>query len=227
MVEHTGHEAWEDELYLSLRRSRNLAWIVASASMGLAALAVVAIVGLTPLKSIEPIIITVDKNTGLANVASKFGVLSLDDDEALTQSLIYRYVRDRETYDLQDVRERMEAVWKVSRGFAQNEIVELYSDDNINNPVKVYGNRAKIAVKIQSVVLTGEEKSPDGKTLGKAQVRLQKTLFHTKSGEKTSRNYVVTMTYGFDREGTMTLEERWFNPVGFFVSDYRIDQEAK
>lgn len=212
-----GYDEWENELYFSVRRRARLAWILVVILLVVVGLMAAAIAMLTPLKSVEPIVITVDRNTGLANVESMLGTVTLDDDVAVTQSLIYQYVRDRETYDAQDVKERMNAVFRRTQPPSRSELRTLYTLDNPNNPMNVHGARERVQVKIRSVVL-----NPDDR----AQVRLVKTVLNGSGEAVATRNYVAVLTYGYDREGSMSLEERWSNPLGFFVSRYRIDQEA-
>lgn len=212
-----GFDEWENELYFSVRRRARLAWSLVVILLVVVGLMAAAIAMLTPLKSIEPIVITVDRNTGLANVESMLGTVTLDDDVAVTQSLIYQYVRDRETYDAQDVKERMNAVFRRTQAPSRNELRTLYTLDNPNNPMNVYGSRERVQVKIRSVILNPGDR---------AQVRLVKTVLNSSGEAVATRNYVAVLTYGYDREGSMSLEERWSNPLGFFVSRYRIDQEA-
>lgn len=215
--ENPAMNAWEDEMHLSLKRRARLAGIAAFGCIGIALFQSMALYGLFPLKTIEPIVITVDKNTGLANVDTKLNGLSLSDDEAVTQSLIYRYVRDRETYDAGDLNERLEVVFDLSKGEAQTDMQALYSEDNPNNPISIYGRSGRVLVRIQSIVL-----QPGNRAL----LRLEKSVQAQAAVVPTVRNFVVSVSYGFDRTGTMSLQERWDNPTGFYIDDYRIDREA-
>lgn len=210
-------DAWEEELYLSLRGRLRWAVLFAAACFVVMIVLSLTLYGLFPLKSIEPIVITVDKNTGLANVDSRLNGLSLSDDEAITQSLIYRYIRDRETYDFGDLEERLERVFDLSDAEAQTDMRALYADDNPNNPIAIYGRNSRVLVRIQSVVL-----QPNNRAL----IRLEKSIQAQAGIQPTQRNFVVSLSYGFDRTGTMSLQERWDNPTGFYVDDYRIDREA-
>ena len=53
-------EDWDDELIRGLRSQRNIWMIVGLISLLIALMAVAAVVGLTPLKRVEPIDIVVD-----------------------------------------------------------------------------------------------------------------------------------------------------------------------
>ena len=210
-------DAWEVEMHLSLRRRARLAVFAVFICLGVVLFQSLALFALVPLKTIEPVVITVDKNTGLANVDTRLNGLSLSDDEAVTQSLIYRYVRDRETYDFGDLTERLETVFDLSMGEAQTDMQALYSEDNPNNPINIYGRSGRVLVRIQSIVL-----QPGNRAL----LRVEKSVQAQAAEQPSTRNFVVSLAYGFDRTGTMSLQERWDNPTGFYVDDYRIDREA-
>lgn len=63
-------ETWETEVLRHARRSRAVAWLVCTMFGVLALLALVALILLVPLKSFEPYIVEVDKNTGYLEVKS-------------------------------------------------------------------------------------------------------------------------------------------------------------
>ena len=73
--------AWDEELYGKLKTDRKIAYIVAGISSGIAAMAVGALMLLTPLKTIEPYVVMVDKTTGHAESARK---LVYDENNPLT-----------------------------------------------------------------------------------------------------------------------------------------------
>lgn len=215
---HDGHDRWEDEMFLSMRRRARLAYVVGGIGTLIGTMGVAAVMGLTPLKEVLPLAMTVDKHTGLVNVSSRIGGVSLDDDEYVTQALLFQYVRDRETYDPQDQRVRLNDIYGMTQARAAEDLAALYAEANPNSPMNIYGSRGRVEVRIRSVTLDGRDR---------ATLRITKRAQSQAGAPFGERNYVVTMSYGFDRNGTMTLEERWENPTGFFVTNYRLDEEAR
>lgn len=122
---HDGHDRWEDEMFLSMRRRTKIAYIVAGVGALIGVMGVAAVMGLAPLKQIVPITMTVDKHTGLVNVESRLGNLTLDDDEYVTQALLFQYARDRETYDAHDQREPLTDVYGRTCGGAAEDLAAL------------------------------------------------------------------------------------------------------
>ncbi len=216
-VPHDAIDAWEDEMYLSMGRRLRLAYIVAAIGVVIGILGIGAVYRLTPLKELVPLPITVDKHTGLANVGSRLGTVTMDDDEYVTQALLYQYVRDRETYDVQDQKERIDAVYTISRDAAASDLAALYAETNPNSPMNIYGGHGRVKTRIRSVTLEGNNR---------ARLRITKQARSQPGAPFSERNFMVLLSYGFDRTGNMTLEERWENPTGFFVTNYRLDEEA-
>ena len=215
---HDGHDRWEDELYLSMQRRTRLAYVVGGIGALIGVMGVAAVMGLAPLKQVVPITMTVDKYTGLVNVASRLGNLTLDDDEYVTQALLFQYARDRETYDAHDQRDRLNLVYGLSCGGAAEDLATLYAEENPNSPMNIYGSYGNVDVRIRSVTLDNGNS---------ATLRMTKSARAQQGAPVSERNFVVTMGYEFDRTGNMTLEERWENPTGFCVTNYRLDEEAR
>ncbi|WP_299668552.1 VirB8/TrbF family protein [uncultured Ruegeria sp.] len=215
---HAGHDRWEDEMYLSMRRRIKVAYIVAGVGALIGVMGVAAVMGLAPLKQVVPITMTVDKHTGLVNVESRLGNLTLDDDEYVTQALLFQYARDRETYDAHDQRDRLNLVYGQTCGGAAEDLAALYLEENPNSPMNIYGNYGRVDVRIRSVTLHNGNS---------ATLRITKSARAQQGAPVSERNFVVTMVYEFDRTGNMKLEERWENPTGFCVNNYRLDEEAR
>jgi type IV secretion system protein VirB8 len=205
-------------MYLSMQRRARLAYVVGGVGALIGVMGVAAVMAMTPLKELIPITMTVDKHTGLVNVASRLGDLTLDDDEYVTQALLFQYARDRETYDAHDQRVRLNTVYGLTCGGAAQDLAALYAEENPNSPMNIYGSYGRVDVRIRSVTLHNGNS---------ATLRMTKSARAQQGAPVSERNFVVTMGYEFDRTGNMTLEERWQNPTGFCVSNYRLDEEAR
>lgn len=207
---------WEEELFLSKKKSARIAWIVAGISLFTTFLMTITLFALVPLKEVKPIVITVDKHTGLANVESSLGRIELSDEEALTQSYLYQYVRDLETYDSSDQAERINSVFAKTEGQARAYMLDIFNSENELNPQKVFGTDGRRSVRVVSVVIN---------TPSTAQVRYVVTEQLRYNSEPTDISYVSTLGFKFDRSETLTLSERWVNPVSFKITSYRRDKE--
>ena len=57
-------QSWADERVEAERRARRLAWIVAGVAAAIAVLLAILLVMLLPLKTVQPYVVTVDRQTG-------------------------------------------------------------------------------------------------------------------------------------------------------------------
>ena len=64
-------EAWDMELYGKLQRDRLIAFVVAGVACAITVIALIAVMMLTPLKTVQPYMILVDKTTGHAESVRK------------------------------------------------------------------------------------------------------------------------------------------------------------
>lgn len=211
-----GGDIWERDLYGLAQRSARRAWIVAGG------FAVIALVALThslytlSRHQVEPIVITVDRQTGQYELPSRLGTVTLDDDEAITQSYLFRYVRDRETYDPADNVPRIEAVYAESTDQAADSLYDIWGDAKAgSHPFNVYGDDGKVTVLIRSISFIDHDT---------ASIRLVKNI--RDGSAAITREFVVTLDFIYERAGERVLEAVWRNPLGFQVTRYRIDAET-
>lgn len=208
-------DVWEEELFASAKLSARRAWRLTGCAFVIAALGVGHSLYALSSHKIEPVVITVDNQTGLSQVRSRIGDVTLDDDEAITQSYLYRYVRDRETYDPIDNAKRIEGVYAESADQAAESLFAVWGEDTGEHPSNIYGDRGKVTVRIRSISFI----DPDT-----ASLHIRKLI--RDGGAVAERDYVVTLDFRYARGGERVLEALWQNPLGFTVTSYRIDAES-
>ncbi|CDZ67494.1 VirB8 family protein, partial CDS, pseudogene [Neorhizobium galegae bv. orientalis] len=91
--------SWEAELYRKERRSRKIAWTVATIASVSTLLSLSALNLLVPLKQFEAVVVVADKTTGFVEVARSLDESKLSQNDAIKTANIVRYIRARETYD--------------------------------------------------------------------------------------------------------------------------------
>ena len=123
----------------------------AGASMGIAILSLLALLFLLPLKTFEPYVVTVDKNTGYLEVAKGLQEGTLSEDQAITESNLVRYVSAREQYNPAILKENYDVIALMSEDDALKQWQQLWSAQNPDNPSKRNGKEKSIDVKIKSV----------------------------------------------------------------------------
>ena len=211
---YAGGQTWEETIAQRNRRSRGLAWTVATVASLMALGSIGALVLALPLKSYEPYLVEVDRNTGFLEVKRALQPGQLSENEAVTMSNIVRYIRARETYDPKSLKDDFNLAQILSTGTASSDLVNLYTANNKDNPVGKYGTRGSVSVNIKAISF------PNNRT---ALVRFS-TLEQT-STRNTERAWQALVRFRYT-SSPITNELRFENPLGFQVTEYRRDQET-
>jgi type IV secretion system protein VirB8 len=208
-------DIWEAEIIKRAKRSSHVAWFFALVFAAIAGMSLAAIVLMLPLKSFEPYVVEVDKNTGYIEVKSGLTrPARLTDQEAVTQANVVRYLRHREGYDPYAIEEYFGIAALLSTGNAAQELQALHSAANPQNPAKVYGKLKRVEVAVKSVSF------PNNST---AIVRFSTT--EKSQTEAIDRHWISVVRFRYT-DTPVRNEWRFENPLGFQVYDYRRDQET-
>ncbi|MBM3603272.1 MAG: type IV secretion system protein [Alphaproteobacteria bacterium] len=161
-----------------------------------------------------PVLVPFDPASGMALPMANLQTISMNNRDAVVQSLVHSYVRDRETYSMLDNDIRVRSVLDRSSGAALQSMRALWSSDNPNYPQTRYGPRARMDVEVLSVTLI---------TNDRAQVRLRKRL-QDDSGV-TQGLFTATLAFRYDTNKARPLDDVWTNPFGFSVYEYAINSD--
>ena len=209
------------------RRSERRAWQVA----GAAVLMSLALAGgyyyVLPLKEKVPFLVMADAYTGTATVARLSGTLGMarvGRNEAVNRSNVAQYVLARESYDaaVMGLRDWNLVFTMSSSGVAATHR-QRYAATNPNNPIAVYGKERAIRVRILSLTPLGV--GADGSFKG-ASVRIQRTLLDKRTGvQRLLDNQIVTLRFTYRGDLALSEHDRVLNPLGFQVTEYRVDTD--
>jgi type IV secretion system protein VirB8 len=208
--------SWAADVHGSLRASRRIAWIVASAAGIIAVLEAVALAGLAPLKTVVPYTIEVDRQTGYVQMVKGLKPGPLSETSAVTQSFLVQYVIARETFDAADLRDNYRKVTLWSAGEARNSYVEDMRKTNPSSPLNLFSPTTIVSTTIDSVSLL---------TPTTALVRFE-TLRRDSGGAIAPQGaFVAVMAFRYTG-APMRMEDRFINPLGFQVISYRRDSDS-
>jgi type IV secretion system protein VirB8 len=212
------HEArsWADDRQVQNARSRKIAWIIAGAATTIAALEAIALAGLAPLKTVIPQMVLVDRQTGHVTSLDPTKPMQLAPDSALARSMLVQYVTARESLDRGTIAGdyRKVALW--SGATAKSSYLGLMDANNPANPLARLPRQASVRTMIKSV-------SP----LENGQALVRYDLVYSGEAGIQSRPmpYVSVIRYRF-RDRPLADSDRFINPLGFEVLNYRKDPEA-
>ena len=209
------------------KRSERRAWWVAFVAMAMALILAGGYFYMLPLKQKIPYLVMADAYTGTATVArldGDFAMRGVTTREAVNRSNVAHFVMARESYDLALVNLRD---WKTVQTMASSgvkaEYTAMFSSNNPESWVKQYGPTQSIRVKLLSIQLIG---GGQGTTPRGATVRFQRVLFNkSNGGSRTLDSKIATIEFTYKQNLEMDDQNRIENPLGFWVTSYRVDDD--
>lgn len=208
--------SWADTQSEDAARRVRLAWIIAGTASAVALLLALALVLLLPLKTTQPYVITVDRQSGAVQMATGLSAGTLTENEAVIQAQLANYVRARESFDATDLAVQYRRVQLLSSPAVARAYVRAMAADNPASPLRTLNRGDTLSVTIKSVSILGD---------GVGLVRFD--LDRTGSGGVAAGrgSFVAAISFGFTGK-PMRTEDRFENPLGFQVTRYRRDAEG-
>jgi Type IV secretory pathway, component VirB8 len=210
------------------RRSERRAWWVAFGAIILCLLLGGGYYYMLPLKEKVPYLVMADAYTGTSTVSvlkDPGAVRSITASEALARSNVARFITARESYDYEMMGlNDWNTVFSMapSDTAVGNEYRALHAPNNPSAPFFVYGKARSIRVNILSISLLGG----NGKPYTGANVRFQRSIYDKKTGQTTLLdNKFAILGFRYNADLVMKEDLRVENPLGFQVTDYRVDND--
>lgn len=206
--------SWEEDVVLHERQSRILAWRVAAVSAALLVVMTICLALLIPLKQAIPYVITVDKQTGEAQLAStsrKF----VGQSDLTHKYWIREYVVARERY----IYKLLQHDYDTVRVLADTPLWRDYSAqfEGANAIDKKIGDAVEAIPSILSIVLHADNT---------ATVRYDLLKRDTKQNNQSSTSRrIATLKFMYQPKTFAKESDLIANPLGFTVTAYHTDQE--
>ncbi|MEB2799634.1 virB8 family protein [Campylobacter upsaliensis] len=201
-----------------IEQSNKRAWLISFVAIFIASLSLIAVVLLTPLKTIEPYVIRVDNTTGMVDILTLLDEKEITQNEALDKYFISQYIKAREGYYYELLNQDYLLTQLMSSENVANEYRALYEGDNARD--QILKNSNEVSVQILSVVL-GESNGVKTST-----IRANITTKNLSTRGTSQATKVITLSYDYTL-GKASEENRLLNPLGFKVLTYRIDNEVE
>jgi type IV secretion system protein VirB8 len=208
--------SWNQDRVRALSSSRRVAWYVAGAAATIAVLEAFALATLTPLKTVVPYTLMVDRTTGYVQALQPGETPKISPDGALTQSFLAQYVTGREGFDASSVNTSYRKVALWSAGNARNSYISQMQANNPASPLVAYPRGTFVEARVKSVSPVGADQ---------AFVRFDTIRTDPNGTSQLAGSWVSIIKFRYSGE-PMKLEDRFVNPLGFQVVSYRRDAEA-
>jgi type IV secretion system protein VirB8 len=206
---------WDQDRLAAAQRSKRLAWSVAAAAGVLALAAVGAVAALTPLKTVEPFVVRVDRSTGAVDVMTGLkGTDHLTYDEAVSKYFLAVYVRTREGWLPQAAEQDFRQVAIMSSPNEQERWADDFRPSNAQSPQVLWGDNAVSLIDVRAISFVSPKV---------ADVRFHRVL--RQAQQTTESDWIATVAFTYTK-APMAEADRLRNPLGFQVVSYRSDPEV-
>lgn len=195
------------------RKARRANWLAVFFAL-LAFMAIGAVLGLTPLKTVETYLVRVDNTTGYTDVVKPTNQMK-STDQIDDEYWLGAYVRFRESYNFSNNDAQFAMVELLSYGetFSEYRTFQLSSKGYL----AVLGDSRQIRTDVNDVTFLKRENAT-----GTAQVRITKTVldrYGVPDPQIKPTSWIATVTYDYKNPAKKRGEE-WLNPRGFGSKSY-------
>lgn len=208
---------WYKDRYQYALVQRRLLSVITLVALASTLGSVMVILSLIPQKSIEPYVIQVDQRSGITQYVNPVRAAELTSDEAIKNYFVVKYIRARESYSATDILKQYEIVRTMSEpGRVYTAFQSQASADNSESNVARLGTVGVRQVRIKSISYLDPQV---------VQVRILIEERGEGINVTSQIHKIATLKFEFVQL-SMTAEDRYVNPLGFRVLDYRVDEDA-
>lgn len=209
-------DSWANDERENIVVSRKIAWIVAGIAIAIALLEAIALIVLTPLKTVQPYTLMVDQQTGFVQELKPIDPQLVSSESALTQSFLVQYVIAREGFDINSLQADYQKVALWSADAARRSYLATVPASNPSSYLATLPRTSLINVRVKSVSEIGDQTS---------MVRFETTRQDAGGQKSQPRAWAAVVRYRFSGE-PMSVKDRFVNPLGFQVLHYRRNEEV-
>lgn len=207
---------WDLDQVQRSKQSEKRAWRVATIAGTIAFMSVSANFMLFPLKEVQSQVIRVDSVTGMVDVQRVLKDAPAQYNEETDKYWLRLYVRSREGWLFDEFNYIYRSVGLLSSAQEQRRWFDFYRPENPSSPYNQFSNRVKVKVKIRSVTFIDKNV---------ANVRFTKIQENITGGAPIETYWIATMKYRYVNT-PIAETEREINPLGFQVTEWRVDPET-
>lgn len=206
---------WDFDRTREATRQKRIAYMVAAGGVAFGLAMLAWHIG-APLKSVEPYVIRVDRQSGGVDVVTRLtNTRDVTADEAVNKFNLSEYVRNRESWNPPAAQDYFRRVQALSLPQEQEKFAGLQRATNPAAPVNVYKNGEIVGVSVRNITFINERV---------AQVRFVRSIMRPGNVPDEASNWIATINFKYlDRPETEA--GRLENPLGFQVVSYRADPE--
>lgn len=208
---------WYSDRYQTAIVQRNILFVAAMvALLGLLA-TIFLIYTRIPLVTVEPFAVEIDRRSGLVQAVAPLDSRDFEKDKAVTNFFLVQYLRAWETVNVGDFSYNANLIRLMSDPLLFRKYIREQNPLDPNTPAGRLGQNGRRDVKIKSMF------TPSPAT---AQIRFMIEQTNRSGEAQSTEHYMATIKYEF-RRVDLQFDEAFFNPVGFYVTDFSLTKESQ
>lgn len=206
---------WYADRYQNAVVQRNFLGLIALIALIGILFSILTVIKISSSQTIKPFVIEVEEKTGITNVIRPLLKEQFSYSETLKRYFLTKYINSRETYDYNSYRYNFFTVVRLySSPSVYSSFRSSVRQSSSNSPLRL-ADKGDRLIKIKSIAFL----KPDT-----AQIRF--VSYDSFSGNKRDEKHLMaTISFQYI-DMSLNNEERAINPLGFQVTNYRIDQDV-
>ena len=205
---------WYHDYYAGVVVQRNILLLLNILMVAVVLASVFSVNYVMDMRTIQPFVVQVESSTGITSIVDPISAsTAINGDDAIDEYFIVMYLRARETYDNANYEYNYQTITKLLSNSSVYSDLRRFISDPKQSPINRYSGNTNTTLEIRSIQLLkpGEQ----------AQIRFR-LVEHGASSKTIDR--IATLNYGF-YPMELSAEQRFINPLGFQVTNYRVDDE--
>lgn len=204
--------SWSEDRYNAIIMQRNVVFVMLLMCMIVIGISVIVVNRISISKKFEPFVVQIDEKVGSATIVNPEGSNVIDGNDALARFFVKRYVTARETYNPVDFNSISRRTIRLMSSDSIYRQYLNYMRDQRNDPTIVYGTENTTSIKMKS-----------WSKIDKNKYMMRFTIYEN-SGEMRSFNKLAILETIY-APMELSEEDMEINPVGFLVTNYRVDDD--
>ncbi len=212
--------SWDIDRSAQTAQKLRIAWWVAGGGWLCAIGVTIALVLLTPLKTVEPYVIRVDNSTGIVDIVPMYAGHA-EIAEVVTRYLLTHYITVCESFNIVTAERDYQECGAYHTARRNVEWQGQWNPVNPNSPLNLYKDGTTVLAQVTSITFFTRS---NGVT-SLAQVRYLKAKRPPGGGPEVMTHWIATIEYGYGAP-SRNVKNRQFNPLGFHVVEFKSEAES-
>jgi len=207
-------KSWYSNKYQLVVVQRNILSLFTLMAMAAVIVATIFVKQITSSKSLEPYVIELEEKTGIPTVVDQVTLTQLTANMSVKKYFLYLFLNAVEGYSPLSYKEDYKRAMLFSTPYVFRAIRTKINIKNANSPAAKISSKGKIIIKIKSFQFLQPNL---------VQIRMRIEPVGRTSGFSV-RNVVTYVRFRFANLN-LTTAERYINPLGFQITEYKVTDE--